>query len=427
MARTPSPWFLSGRPQSGRSRTAALGLGRVTRTLRDSTRAYAMLFKVMSPTVGFTVSRSSAHTKMLAVFLRRRSRGVLGPSLGTTGVAIVLLATTSCSGVFGVASKAAQFRESVDIWSLAFSADGRQVATSSPNRGEVDVWEWQGTPHVVRNLEHPKGGRPNGLRYSLDGRFLAVAHGVDAEQELLRVWNAATGEFVAEISDPAEVASALEASSFAFTRDGQFLLRSQSGRLGPGDPPVNTLVLHETKTWAKVWALQTPEFHPYTLDVSRDGHFAAVVGWEREMPHLRTKLLLIDLHTRNVRFSTVIVPDSCHVRFVAWSPDGRQIAVTGSTEDDGSQSNPPNLLLIDAASGQPVSSFPGGYFPAALDYSPNGKYLVVGWLNVGIEIWNAAHTKLFERIPGHLSGARFSPDGRLATAEAGDITIWDLQ
>lgn len=94
---------------------------------------------------------------------------------------------------------------------------------------------------------------------------------------------------------------------------------------------------------------------------------------------------------------------------------------------DGSQANPPNLQLIDAATGTPVSTLPGSYSPAALDYSPNGKYLVVGWLNVGIEIWNAAHTKLLERIPGHTSAARFSPDGRLAIAEAGDITIWDLK
>jgi WD40 repeat protein len=110
-----------------------------------------------------------------------------------------------------------------------------------------------------------------------------------------------------------------------------------------------------------------------------------------------------------------------------WSPDGHRIAVGGTTGDP-TRRDPPALELLDSDTGQGLQGFAGPSNMIALDYSPDGKYLLVGWGNVAVEIWDSGHTKLLQRIPGHPTAARFSPDGRhVAVAESRDVTVWDIR
>src|SRR5262249_7228165 len=151
----------------------------------------------------------------------------------------------------------------------------------------------------------------------------------------------------------------------------------------------------------KAWAIKTRPFVPMVLNVSPDGRYAAVVGWERLVAgntvlHVYTELHLIDLATQAVRLSTHVMSDLCDVKFVVWSPDGRRIAVGGNSYEGGKKA-PPALQLIDASTGQPTASFPRQATINALAFSPDGKYLVVAWRNAGVEIWNAEHTKLIQR------------------------------
>ena len=56
------------------------------------------------------------------------------------------------------------------------------------------------------------------------------------------------------------------------------------------------------------------------------------------------------------------------------------------------------------------------------------EYFLVGWSRDGVEVWDAAHTKLMQRISGDYGAARFSPDGRhLAIATGRSVAIWDMK
>jgi WD40 repeat protein len=335
-----------------------------------------------------------------------------------------------------IATKDVELHGQADVWSLAFSPDGKQIATSSPSTEAVSVWLWQGNPSVAQTLQHPKGGSPNGLRYSADGTLLAVAHGPDEANQLVRIWNTTTATVVGDISDRfGQGSGSLKYAALAFSPDGQFLMRSQGGGShmeGSTEVFVDSFVVHETKAWGVAWGLKTEPFHPDALGVSSDGRWAAIAGWERVMRggivlRVQTKIMLIDLTAREARFSGEILSDSCTVEFVVWSPDGQRIAVGGNPMDTTGP-RPPALELLDAKSGKSLGSFPARSNMVALDFSPDGRYLLVGWGSKGVEIWDGAHGKLLQSISGNPTAAKFSHDGRhLAIASGSEITIWDMK
>lgn len=124
-----------------------------------------------------------------------------------------------------------------------------------------------------------------------------------------------------------------------------------------------------------------------------------------------------------------IVPSNttrlCFLEFVVWNSDGKYIAVGGNYP---TRNGPPALEIVDANTGKAVTGAPATSNMVALDYSPDGKYLLVGWGNVGVEIWDPTHRQLLQKISGQPSAARFSPDGRhLGVAEGRTISVWDIK
>jgi WD40 repeat protein len=123
-----------------------------------------------------------------------------------------------------VASRVTEFHESWEAWSLAFSPDNQELATSSPTNDEVHIWHWKGQDRIAKTLKTLRAGNPNGLRYSPNGRLLAGGHPVADGDKLLRVWNSSTGAVQRDISDP------IGGSRFfgiAFSPDSRLLMRSQ--------------------------------------------------------------------------------------------------------------------------------------------------------------------------------------------------------
>jgi WD40 repeat protein len=363
-----------------------------------------------------------------------RSRG-LGPA---TPIACLYVLLTACSGGLGmhsVATKAADVRESSDTWSLAFSSDGKMLAVSSPNSGEVHLWDWR-KGQLIRALQQDDaGGEINGLRFSSDGGFLASAHGATGKNRIVRIWHAATGAVAGDVVEAKSGAFPLFYAALEFTPDASTLIRVQQPRADE-DPAKDSFIVYDTKTWERKWAISVNPTQPQLLALSPDGTEVALVGWERVLrpgpanpatpPYVsRSNIVLIDLANQRVRFSSRIMADDCVLEFVAWSSGGQYIAVGGYCFDP--RPDPPALEIIDAKSGKAVASATSGSNMIALDYSSDGKYLLVGWAAVGVEIWDSRHAKLLQTISGHPSAARFSPDGRhLGIAEGRGITVWNI-
>jgi hypothetical protein len=114
---------------------------------------------------------------------------------------------------------------------------------------------------------------------------------------------------------------------------------------------------------------------------------------------------------------------------VAFSPDGRTVAITGTVP-----SQPPvrsdDVVLQEVDSGRVIRSFGRQRVPfAALAYSPDGHTLVTGSLDGTVRLWEAATGKERRRLEGHLgaiTSLSFSADGwRLASTALDRTTlIW---
>jgi WD40 repeat protein len=78
------------------------------------------------------------------------------------------------------------------VQSVAFSPDGKFVATGGAlkGNGEVQIWELSsGTPKLVGSLDVPHAGRIVCVAYSPDGKILAAAD----YGHRVRLWDASTG------------------------------------------------------------------------------------------------------------------------------------------------------------------------------------------------------------------------------------------
>ncbi len=310
-----------------------------------------------------------------------------------------------------------------EIWSLVFSPDGKYLATGPAMGTNVRVWSWQGSSHIVQNLTIPSSTvTESGLRFSPDGRLLAVGHDRWVNQDsVVRIWNAESGVVDHEIHDPNGGGRPL---SLAFSPGGQWMIRLD-GQMDPARP-VDTVLAYSTSTWEKVWGLRTYPFHPKTVEISPDGKFAAV-GGDVIAPGVAddpTSILIIDL-TKHVILRRIGTPEMSGADHLAWSPDGKNI-VAGGVIDGGYG----GIRLFDAISGRAIAdeSRQGGRI-SAVSYARDGAYLIVSRSGGGVEIWDGSLKTLLQEIPTKSAGATtVSQDGRyLAVVDFSRISIWELK
>jgi RNA polymerase sigma factor (sigma-70 family) len=130
-------------------------------------------------------------------------------------------------------------------------------------------------------------------------------------------------------------------------------------------------------------------------------------------------------------------PSSIYVHSVAFSPDGQQIALSGSRRTDG---DPPGYelirLLVDATSGKEVRRLPVADRDGehALAFTPDGKYLMsLG--NGGIlrieEVASGTEVLQQKLPPDILPSLVVSPDGKVVAIWSGPnsrkLYLWDWQ
>jgi WD40 repeat protein len=341
-------------------------------------------------------------------------------------------------GMSSVATKRAEFRDQYEVFSLAFSRDGTKLATSSPNSDEVHIWDWRGDPRIVQTLSQGDGagGSMNGLRYNPNGDLLASAHGAGQESQIVRIWESGTGAVAGNIADHHSGASPLIYAGLEFSSDGRFLMRAQSGGWymeGSTKVIVDSFIVHDATTWRPVWAMNTEPVVVSTFGASIDGHYAVIAGQERlernGIPYLQPRILIVDLAERRVRHSSNVLADFFEVLFVVWSPDGRHFAVGGSPVTAGARLATAAVEIFDVKTGKQLAEYTraNASHVRALMYSPDGKYLMIGW-DGGVEIWDAQHTKLLQSIAGDVDAASLSHDGRHLAISTGnhEIGVWEI-
>ncbi|MCI0457810.1 MAG: WD40 repeat domain-containing protein, partial [Gemmataceae bacterium] len=326
----------------------------------------------------------------------------------------------------------ARFRHGSLIHALAFSPDGKLLASSGWDVPAARLWDVASGKQV---RTYPGKGLDGGvLTFSRDGKILTAggayrplcwwdaatgrelrrldskhAHAalspdgtllaLGGAKGILALHDAASGRQLRQLPDAQR-----EVRALAFSPDGKILVAGGNTHQG--------LAAWDVASGKKLWQQPAPgEFR--CLQFAPEGHLLASVGNE-QFVRLWDAATGRELHRLGGKRSSL----GC----VAFAPDGKTLAVPG--EGGG-------IVLWAPATGKELRRFASGLKDIyALAFAPDGKLLATGDRGGVVRLWDVASGR--ERGPsaGHqhrLTALACSPDGKqVATASAdGVLRLWD--
>jgi WD40 repeat protein len=232
---------------------------------------------------------------------------------------------------------------------LAFSPDGKYLVKVGLDK-TVRMWEVSSRREVMRlNNDAPHIGKLNKLdppnlsavTFSPDGRYLAtITNGYRKSKQAssdskaassVRVWEVNSGREVARMNYDSE-----HVKTITFSRDGRYLATATS--LDGKSFPDSNVSLWETTSGRKIAQMQHIEDAEYRTDYPRE------------------------------------------VKTIAFSPDGRYLAGTGSNKDK-------SIWVWEATSGRGVAYMSHEDSVNAIAFSPDGKYLATASNDKTARVW----------------------------------------
>src|SRR5579883_2189969 len=374
-----------------------------------------------------------------------------------------------------------RFRHIGDVISVAYSPDGKTLASGQCNEGPIVLWDAATGKEVRRFNDEP--GVKRSFAFSPDGKLLALCMGIRG----LILWDVATGKEVRRLVIPPSGATWCVAfspdgkivatdngksvslvdvvtgakrrqleghpedvASVAFSPDGKTLAAGGRGQ---------TIVLWDTATGKQLHVLKGHQKEIPYVAFSADGktlasasHDRTVRLWdvatgqeqrrfahaERDDDAIQTVHFvpkhpwLVTGGVRTIRVWDLSTSKEVR-RFrghsclcdcpVAISPDGTKMATRNSDEQG-------QIFVWELATGKRLSPPEGGHQRAigSVAFSPDGKTLVSGSWDETLRVWDAASGKELRRVPLAFSvEVTFTPDGKMLAGSSSDgfVRFWD--
>jgi WD40 repeat protein/uncharacterized caspase-like protein len=275
-----------------------------------------------------------------------------------------------------------------EIQSLAFSPDGRMLATSGMDQS-VYLWD-VGSGKRIRELEGHLDSVKS-VAFSPDGRQIATA-GNGALDNSIRIWDPSTGRQIRRLAGHESGSNAV-----AFAPNGRILCSGGSDNKVKLRDPETGRVLRTVDQGDIVWEVA---FSP-------DGSLFAGASSE----HIRLWKVSTGVLVREIKTGSVLVGG------LAFSPDGRTVATAGPNN---------TAVLYDVGTGAVVRSFMGHTEDVrSVALSPDGKLLATGGLDKTARIWDVASGRELQRFDSHentVESVAFSPDGKRLASGSWDKT-----
>jgi WD40 repeat protein/serine/threonine protein kinase len=284
------------------------------------------------------------------------------------------------------------------ISALAFSPDGSRLASASLDR-TVKVWDTRtGERHLI--LSHT--GLVLHVAYSPDGQRIASAGG----DKIVHLWDAETGREVLALRGHTDLCQCV-----AYSPDGWRLASASSDgtiRIWDARPlredegsKALTFTGHHDE-------IRGAAFSPDGLWIASADFGGDVKVWDAATGRMRVPF----------KGDTVVV------FALAWRPDGERIATAGS---DGRRHT---VKVWDARTGELIFQLPTGPEYTAVAFSPDGRRLVTGRVNGGVQVWDAETGDVvgtLANLDAEVRAVVFSPGGEqlATTSPPGQVKLWD--
>lgn len=347
-------------------------------------------------------------------------------------------ATASNSlGIRTIATEKTRLTEKdFEVNSLAWSPDGKYLATTGILTKSVNIWDVEKRQVVRTLMSWVPGHAWSGLAYSPDGRFLAGCQ--HSKGIKVRVWDPMTGQVVHDADSNGSC------ETLAFSPDGKWLVAGYRGGDAKALEEFKSVVFVDTMTWrvAKAWTI--PGLYVEKIAFKPDGKELAVAG--SRFPFLfPAGVIQVWTVDSGEKVKETVVHAKTEVLSLAYSMSGQFIAAGTSTGPGRrsldlksnqwfQQNNTEAIRLWDVSGGEITTllstDLPNGTHVGALSYTSDGKYLIAGGWDSSLHIWDATNYQLLQTIKtsGPVLSMRIKSDSaEFAASIRNTVTIWKLE